>query len=1826
MLANRVSIYLRYSPRSFISSRLFPGRMRRKVLSLVLILSFLSLPIPLLPIAQLPAMAAGVTTVKDSPVWGFLSFLASFFGSSQSPQRAETMRDRINRVAIIEISPRRFVGYQGQTMVFSALPTDSIGRAIQGVRFTWLSLNTDKVAIDEQGRATLLQPGLARIVCRAGLVQSSVPVLVRPGQRPRQTDAQWQADQDLIDEARNIVGQADGSSTVTNIAAALLDKLSPTANAQIGPPSYDDFFYDEFYTESRNHVGSPRNRAAESARMGTVMPEGSNFTLAVPVGSLGGRGVGVDLTLYYNSRVWFRHGSAITFNPVYTWPAPGCTLGYGRIITYGSSSALKYVFIDRDGTRRYLGQGGTASQTVMLQTSDGTHITYVGNATTGGTLYYNNGTQVTISSINNRLLASIVQDTNGNFITITYKGINHPPMAIDYITDTLGRVIQFNYTSNGLSEIAVPGFGGTSQNPVTSILVQFGYQSQTISNSFSGLTVENAPTGTVKLLSDIRAAVTNNQYKLSYSAYGMAYNYSLRRQATYVRQQGLERAATSFTYPTTASSLTDAPSFSQRTETATNSPASVYSYATSTDAGAQTMTLTDTRPDNSQLLLTKSTNTSSVANGRLVQSEIKNSTGASMSKSVFTYVNDPGGSTQVQSITSYDSTGTPTKADYDYDQYGNVTNNREYGDQVSGVWKVRRRARMVYKTDTAYLNAYLRSLVIEQNTYDAQLNTNDADDVMLTKSTVTYDNYAAMGGMEEYRDPETGQLPPPPPGWATGYGASFTLRGNVTGTTQWHDIANNLSYTQLKKFDVFGNVIKEQLSCCNEQTVITTQDSYWSQVHSVTKGIAGGPQLTSSFDYDFNTSAVTISTNPKNQVTDYGYDAAMRLNNLNPPTGATVYTIFNDDNLTSTTTTTYTDAGVQKVITTTKTFDGWSRVIQEVDANNGQVNTTYDAMGRVASRTNPFTAGGHAGPSTSYTYDALGRTVEVTLPDGQKTTTEYNGSTVTITDQVNRKIQRQTDGLGRLVTVNEQDATGALAQGTNYTYDLLNNLTQVNQGGQVRSFKYDALSRMLYERISEQQATINDGTGTYWTAKFTYTDFNEVSTRQDARGVITTQGYDSLHRLTQVSYNTVSGVTTAQTVTFVYDTDPVYGNSSNGSLVRVNVGSDFEERYTFDSIKRVSAVTRKLGVLSYATSYQYNEINQLTRITYPSSRAVTIGHDSRGRVSGLTDVGTSINYMSSIGYNEAGQVTGLTLGNGVQEIYGYDANRLQLTSQKAGTVSPYTDRMDLTYNYQAQTGQMGAGTKPGNTGQLMNITGTINSSTESASYTYDLQSRLATSNQSTNGTSAQRRFAYDRWGNRTGVWNATSGGTQIQSVTIDQTNGIENNRLKVVSGQAYTYDAVGNVTADGAHTYTYDSENRLASVDGGATAQYSYDHQNQRWKKVAPGATTHYVWEGSQVIAEHNASNGAVQVEYISSGSRMIAKIESGATQYFLNDRLSMRLVMDASGNVAGRQGHMPFGEELGPSGITDKHKFTPYERDGDTGLDYAINRGYLPTIGRFHSADPYRASGDIIDPRSWNRYSYSFNDPVNGTDRFGLETNGEYCDARNQSCGHIRPGPNGFSIDIASGGSVHPERGGVGIRPPQRRQPAVSCSLAINDTGRLLGIYPARLPGGIMREPAVDPTVHPLGVNDVQDAWVYFIEMLLSVGWTGTGPEEWTIDRKVNAKGWFTIVQEDGKISGQISEDTLGFIDDPIRNGESDIDRTLSTFGGNFITFLDAPGFRYYVRRRSGGKFLRVNDVDLKFEYRITATHRSGASCSKSFSLRLLVTNQRRISFNLMD
>src|SRR5689334_7585267 len=112
-----------------------------------------------------------------------------------------------------------------------------------------------------------------------------------------------------------------------------------------------------------------------------------------------------------------------------------------------------------------------------------------------------------------------------------------------------------------------------------------------------------------------------------------------------------------------------------------------------------------------------------------------------------------------------------------------------------------------------------------------------------------------------------------------------------------------------------------------------------------------------------------------------------------------------------------------------------------------------------------------------------------------------------------------------------------------------------------------------------------------------------------------------------------------------------------------------------------------------------------------------------------------------------------------------------------------------------------------------------------------------------------------------------------------------------------------------------------------------------------------------QPIAEYSGT-GSLITEYIYAGGRLVAQEPaSGGISFYHPDRLSTRLVTDASGNWQAMQDHLPFGETWGT--YAEKHQFTNYERDtvAEGSTDYAINRQYASEIGRFMRPDPVRGS-----------------------------------------------------------------------------------------------------------------------------------------------------------------------------------------------------------------------------------------------------------------------------
>ena len=169
-------------------------------------------------------------------------------------------------------------------------------------------------------------------------------------------------------------------------------------------------------------------------------------------------------------------------------------------------------------------------------------------------------------------------------------------------------------------------------------------------------------------------------------------------------------------------------------------------------------------------------------------------------------------------------------------------------------------------------------------------------------------------------------------------------------------------------------------------------------------------------------------------------------------------------------------------------------------------------------------------------------------------------------------------------------------------------------------------------------------------------------------------------------------------------------------------------------------------------------------------------------------------------------------------------------------------------------------------------------------------------------------------------------------------------------------------------------------------AVYTYDGNGLRVKKQVSGTTTVYIFSGASVVAEYAAGAAASnpQAEYVYSGSQLLATITGGTPKFHIRDHLSTRVTADTNGGNRIEQGHLPFGEQWYQGSGSSKWKFTSYERDSESGNDYAIFRTYINRLGRFNSPDPI--AGSTADPQSLNRYAYVRNNPLNMVDPLGLE------------------------------------------------------------------------------------------------------------------------------------------------------------------------------------------------------------------------------------------------
>ncbi|MCW5950067.1 MAG: RHS repeat-associated core domain-containing protein [Pyrinomonadaceae bacterium] len=454
-----------------------------------------------------------------------------------------------------------------------------------------------------------------------------------------------------------------------------------------------------------------------------------------------------------------------------------------------------------------------------------------------------------------------------------------------------------------------------------------------------------------------------------------------------------------------------------------------------------------------------------------------------------------------------------------------------------------------------------------------------------------------------------------------------------------------------------------------------------------------------------------------------------------------------------------------------------------------------------------------------------------------------------------------------------------------------------------------------------------------------------------------------------------------------------YDNLTNakGRLTKVASSVSTTEYTSFDILGRVTGHKQTTDGQEYATGYVYNLSGALVEQTYPSGRVVKNVIDNNGDLEIVQSKKNAAagywNYAKNFTYTAAGAVTSMQLGNGRWESTEFNS-RLQPTQIALGATPNATNLLKLDYEYGASDS-----VNNGNiTKQTITVptVGSNNGFVATQTYSYDSLNRLkqATENITPNGGSAtqswKQTFTFDRYGNRRfdlANGNTTFPDPNCPEAVCNPTISTINNRL---TSTGWQYDNAGNTTQDAeGRQFTYDAENKQVKVkdpQNQTIGQYFYDGDGKRVKKIVPAT-------GEVTVFVYNAS-GQVVSEY----STVIS--QTPKVSYTTSDHLgSPRILTDENGSVISRRDLHPFGEEtftphrvqgLGYQPDDVRQKFTGYERDIESELDFAQARYYNSQHGRFTSPDDFLNDTRREDPASWNLYAYVRNNPLNATDPSG--------------------------------------------------------------------------------------------------------------------------------------------------------------------------------------------------------------------------------------------------
>ncbi len=811
-------------------------------------------------------------------------------------------------------------------------------------------------------------------------------------------------------------------------------------------------------------------------------------------------------------------------------------------------------------------------------------------------------------------------------------------------------------------------------------------------------------------------------------------------------------------------------------------------------------------------------------------------------------------------------------------------------------------------------------------------------------------------------------------------------------------------------------------------------------VNSTTDGCSN----TTSFGYDSYGNQTSV-TDPQSNQTTYTYDLGGRkLTETDPLSHTTTYNYDNQNNvltvkdaLNHTTTMTYDAKGNLSTVTdadsnvTTYHYDNSDHLTQVVDALNHTTGYAYDADGNRTSQTDAN------GKTTTYAYDVLNRLSSVTDPLNHATSYQYDpaGNQTQSTDADGLVTKQYYDAVNRLTSVEHWAGGTTLVDSASYGYDNKGNRTSVTDpNGKVTSYTYDAM-----DRLSKVTDPNNKVTSYGYDANSNRTSMNDANHQGTGRPRPTTYTYDSLNRLTNIQYPDANyyvgyGYDVAGRQTSMTETVPVnmwpYGTRTT--------------TYAYDNANRLTSATASD---TGAVSYTYDAAGNRTSITYPDGKTVTYTPDALNRIQSVSDWQTPAN-VSSYAYDPAGnlQTTTYPSSTGVLSTRTYDnASRLtSLVNVKGGnTLSSYAYTMDnvgnrtqvvdqngtTTYNYDPLY-RLTSVTYPGpsTTSYTYDAAGnrlTMTSGGSTTSYTYDNANELtqvgvggtatpvpniydADGNwtQSGYGMLGPLRVVYDyenhpvRIGQCVGDVNGDGAVNVTDLSIVANHNGAKEGDVFVPdpnnpgqylkTGYDYHFDLNGDGTINVTDLATVANQMGANCSD---TANYRYDGNGLRIEKRQKPQTylqvTDYVWDvaASPPVVVQEKSGSTVTNSYVYGADLLSETDNNNVTTYLLQDGLgSTTGLTNSSGSVTDTYTYDAFGATRTHTGTSSNvWKFTGEQNDVTVNQSpyYLRARYYDPVIGRFFTRDPIL--GNLMSPRSLNRYAYALNNPALLLDLLGL-------------------------------------------------------------------------------------------------------------------------------------------------------------------------------------------------------------------------------------------------